>query len=68
MKMTGRELYNKLLSHPESVTWADFFSDFYKKHSKTEMDSTISAGNPHEPKTEGIFSVSGKSPGCFIRC
>jgi len=67
MKMTGRELYNKLLSHPESVTWADFFSDFYKKHSKTEMDSTISAGNPHEPKNRGYLLSIWQKPWLFYQ-
>lgn len=30
--MGVRDLYNKLLNKPEDVTWADFLTDFYKKH------------------------------------
>ena len=65
--MEGRELYNKLLTHPESVTWADFFSDFYRRHSKAEMDRTISAGSPNEPKNRDYLLRAWQKPWLFFQ-
>lgn len=56
--MGVKDLYNKLLNKPEDVTWVDFFSDFYKKHSKSDKELIVSAGEMYDSKSrEYLLSV-----------
>lgn len=65
--MGVRDLYNKLLNKPEDVTWADFLTDFYKKHSKSELNRVVSAGKADDSKSRAYFLDIWQKPWLFYK-
>lgn len=65
--MGVKDLYNKLLNKPEEVTWIDFFTDFYKRHSKQEMNLVLSAGKSYALKSKTQLLDIWQKPWLFYK-